>query len=178
MKIFKGKKRIVITLPRLGVVLKFPIIHALETLQTLLSLVGHKSERNFVKAFLKGDSSEGSITSFRGRMFGGILENWRERSLFKETKNVFLQETYFSFLGFCNIQKIAIPLEYRPSEFSKQMCILTDNEVFKDPHHFFGYSNFCIENGKLKILDYGGFHCHEVIKKYGTKLHEEFSVTK
>ena len=55
---------------------------------------------------------------------------------------------------------------------------ITNNEAFNDNHHFANWRNFCFENGKIKIIDYGSTRTQKVIEPWGEKIMEDFNVQK
>ena len=58
-----------------------------------------------------------------------------------------------------------------------QFFDLTDRECYYyDNHHFVNPANFCLENGKLRIVDYGSPATRQVVKKWGVILHEKVRV--
>jgi hypothetical protein len=89
--------------------------------------------------------------------------------LFKYTKN---KEMIF----WANIQQMGFrPCTINPEDFTYQMQAITNFEVIYDQHHFYNPENFFWdENGKLKMIDYGGAVTQQIIMKYGKKIHEEF----
>src|SRR5680860_1026567 len=56
-----------------------------------------------------------------------------------------------------------------------QLCELTNREVVNDEHHFSNHCNFCFTDGRLKIIDYGGTKCREIVNQFGEKISEHFN---
>ena len=182
MEIKKGQQRIVLVLPRLNIVIKFPIIYlnaAVANSFYLFRDVIRIRDKEAIKERLKieflATLDSSMITSILGSLFGGILVNWKEFKFYWKTKNSLLQPTYFSFLGIFNIQRYGKLCQSRPVDLWCQLRKLTNNEVFKDSHHFDNPNNFCVDNGRLKMLDYGNNKCQLVIMLYGEKISEFFN---
>lgn len=162
----------VFVFPSLGIAIKFPIIR-------LFSVIGniakHTARLKFRYIYLAMALPIDSHFGYKDHLLGGIAANWREFCFFCKTKNPFLQPTYFSFLGLANIQKAAELSLSDEVELWSQLYDLTDGKVLlADSHHFENSDNFCFDNGKLKILDYGNRRTHEVITEFGGKIQESF----
>ena len=85
-------------------------------------------------------------------------------------------QTYFSLFGLVNIQRSGQEVEMNSDEFMHQINHITDGEATTiDVHTFKGPYNFCSENGRLKIVDYGSRETQQVIEKWGEKIYEEFN---
>ncbi len=171
MKIEKGWNRFVIVAPKFGIAIKLPIIHLFLSIKILvkLSLIFE-----FRSIFLEMALPISDRWSYKNRLFGGIVTNWREFIFYRRTKNPFLQPTYFSFLGLINIQKMGTPCDISYVDLWCQLLNLTDSGVMADNHHFENSDNFCFDSGKLKIHDYGSIVTQKVITEYGTKIYESF----
>lgn len=183
MKISKGSKRVVITLPSFGIVIKFPVIRVFETILTIFSCL-KKRHWIFLKIFLKARGDSTGVESFRKYIFEGVLENWREYVFFQKNGNTLLQPTYFSFFGFMNIQKLGQKINLEPKEteidrkwkFRRKLEKILGDDFYKDSHHFSNPENFSWVNDKIQMHDYGGLKCQEVIKIHGAKIHATFDV--
>jgi len=112
--------------------------------------------------------------SFGSLMLRGLITNWGEFWLYYKTKNPFLQPTYFSFLGIFNIQQYGKPCDNALDPWP-QFFRLTNGQIREDNHHFEDFSNFCLNQGKIKMLDYGNKKSWGVIIAYGEKITKSFS---
>ncbi len=180
MQIKKGKDRIVVLLPSIGIVIKFPIIHIAGVFR-LLRLYLRKRNRKHLRRNVR-DEFKYSIDSMgggiKGALLRGVVANWRELRFYQTTRHPFLQPTYFSLMGLLNVQRYGASCTqggYR--ELWVQMLDLTEGGVWDDNHHFCNPDNFCLRDGKLRMVDYGCPKGYSVILQYGTKILEEFDVT-
>ena len=170
MKIKKGHYRIVLVLPFLGIAIKFPIVHVLGTMKTVFFLAKEMKWKTIRMLFtFKSD------LGFRKRLFGGILDNWREFTFFLKTRHPFLQPTYFSFFGLFNVQKVSEQCDIKYVDLWCQLYELTNGRVWDDSHHFENPDNFCFRDGKLRMLDYGSSRTHRVVIEYGQKILDSFN---
>ena len=112
-------------------------------------------------------------TCSKTNFFGGIISNWQEYRFYRQTKLPILMPTYFSFFGIFNIQKRGQILDMSYGDLWHQPYNLTNGEVFDDSHAFGNHKNFCIESGKLVMIDYCK-NTRNVLKKYGEKIQQEF----
>lgn len=172
MYVKKGKDRIVVVIPRLGIVVKLPRIKIYSALRiTFFSRGGLVS---VIKRNLSYDVW--CLSGYRSLFFKSILINWYEFWFYQTTKNPLLQPTYFSLFGLLNIQKIGLRTfslgcggMYR---YLEPYLDLRDIQYLeKDGHHFFNSHNFCLtEGGLLRMVDYGDEQTMSVISKVGGKL--------
>lgn len=110
-------------------------------------------------------------------LFSGITSNWNEYAFYRETKNSFLMPTYFSFFGLINIQKKGEIIDfwgYR--ELFDYICDNSQNrnQPFCDSHTFTEIGNFCLDQGKLRISDYGDRQVHNFLRLNGDNLFNNF----
>ena len=84
--------------------------------------------------------------------------------------------TYFSFFGLFNIQKRGKLLDVNRKDLFQQLYDLTNGEVFDDSHAFANPANFCLQNGKLVMIDYSK-KSRNVLIKYGEKIQQEFNLS-
>lgn len=173
MRFKKGRHRFVFLFSSLGIVIKLPIVHFSETVNTLA--------KHVIRIELKEIYTEMSIPmncgiiGYRDLLFSGMMANWKEFLFFCKARNSFLQPTYFSFFGFINIQKMGKLCVIKTGDLWQQLDEITNKEARRDHHHFRNPSNFCLDKkGKLRILDYGSGQTREVITKYGQKIQESF----
>ncbi len=109
-------------------------------------------------------------------MFGGFMANWNEFIFFVKTRNKFLLPTYFSFFGLINIQKKGNVLNWKDGDF---FVFLQNNskikdQIFVDAHSFDNPQNFYLDNGKLKMIDYGSRHCRSFILENWEQIQNNF----
>ena len=109
-------------------------------------------------------------------MFGGLMANWSEFVFFVKTRNKFLLPTYFSFFGLINIQKRENVLNWKDGDF---FVFLQNNskikdQIFVDAHSFDNPQNFCLDHGKLKMIDYGSRHCRSFILENWEQIQNNF----
>ncbi|MGE5426011.1 MAG: hypothetical protein ACM3PZ_02970 [Bacillota bacterium] len=110
-------------------------------------------------------------------LFSGIMANWNEYRFYRKTMNPFTMPTYFSLLGLFNIQKRGQEISFWSyKDIWKYICHNSENvnQPFCDPHSFAEIGNFCLDAGKLKMLDYGSRHVHNFLRLNGPKLFNNF----
>lgn len=198
VQISRGDHRLVVALPSLGVVLKFPRI----ALRYLVVAEGKKfiylvsSWRAFWEEVFSLGSPYNDFPdgppwalvdySFRNllktfaqeRFFAAIGDNWRERRYYKlasdETRRV-LAPTYWSFLGLVSVQAYRRPYETATNEDARVLSHLLRQRLGEDMnghgHEFFNSKNFSgLEEGALIFLDYGDLDVQVIIDKHIEKL--------
>lgn len=168
LKIKKGENRIVLILPLIRLVIKVPIIHLVNAIQILLYDLKHGSLR---KSFKYTTEQYGTWQRF---LFRGIIDNWSEFQFYRKTRHPFTQPTLISFFGLLNIQRMGSSCSIDSIDLWCQLYELTGGEVFRDSHHFNNPDNFCLENGKLGMLDYGNIRVQSVITDFGEQILERF----
>lgn len=171
VKIVQGRSRIVILLPKLGVVIKFPIIHFVVALRVFLDDLLENGKLLRDELFRYTVETYGSLKQL---LFKGVVDNWREWRFFRRTRHAFCQPTYFSFFGLVNIQRFTYSLHAQKIDPWLQLHALTNGAVFKDPHHFGNPNNFCLHDGMLMILDYGEPITQEIVLEFGDKILHNF----
>ncbi len=175
-KMKKGTNRYVFLFPSLGVVVKVPLIQV-RTAFLSLKLIVQGRELARLRNEWKRPVEDG--LGIRGLLCLGFVANWSEYLFSRETQNPFLQPTYVSFLGLLNIQKFEESDEITDwQSIWSQLLDLTERQVLIDSHHFTNPFNFCLKNGRLVMVDYGGKKCREVIARWGEKIHREFDPSK
>ena len=110
-------------------------------------------------------------------LFAGIMANHQERKFWKETKNPFVMPTHFSFFGLFNIQKRGAEIEFWDSRDVWHYVIVSsydENQPWCDNHTLCEIYNFCIDNGKLKLVDYGNRQIAEFLRINGENLYNKF----
>lgn len=177
MYIKKGRDRLVVVLPRLGVVVKFPLIRILVALR--VAWLYMRRPTHFVQnlRFELDLPVEHMLSGIKGALARGVVNNWREWQLYRTTNHALLEPTYFSMLGFLNVQKYDAPYSGTSQALWAQLLELTDGAVWADVHHFCNPANFCVRRGTLLMVDYGGSKGVPVILAYGDKIRESFDPT-
>jgi hypothetical protein len=110
-------------------------------------------------------------------MLGGIMANLQEWRFYKETKNPFCMPTLFSFFGLFNIQKKGGKVDFwgRNEIWSYIYHNSKDsNQPFCDGHTLAEPENYGMDNGKLKLVDYGSRQVGEYLKINGETLYNNF----
>ncbi len=171
MRIKMGRTRIVLLIPFLHVVLKFPRVYLLYVLRDLVRYRRNKKALKKLFAF-----PVECWWGFRDDLFGGLVANVREYQFYKTTRHQFLQPTYLS-LGFVNIQRYDAPCNTPADTLWTRLYEITNGGVFRDSHAFANPNNFSLIDGKLRIFDYASKGSQSVIKKYGRKIIREFKVS-
>ena len=173
MIIHKGSDRVVLAFPNQGFVIKVPLIKIFRAVHYFCGDFFARKWSSLRKRFIHPIRMQYSIP---GLVFRGIFANWNEFLLYQQTKNPFLQPTYFSFFGLFNIQKHNEP--YKDGELlRKEIYRIIGWRGFKlDMHHLVNPRNFTLEKGRLRILDYGSKSTRTLIEEFGKRIHEEFNV--
>lgn len=165
MHIAKGSNRVVICFPRLGFVIKFPVIHiaavAREFFQGLIS--GRLNRTISLWKKLPLDFACGGIKKW---LFYGIYANWNEFLFYLETRHDFLVPTFFSLFGLMNIQKYGDAIGF---DIADKLDV--SSYIGVDGHHFLNSGNFCYHRGALKICDYGSHETRKIITENGEKIY-------
>ena len=173
MKIHRGTQRIVVEVPWLGIVLKFPIFRIKIMLKSFVEVFEYRRARK--EPVDVEWLAEYFINDF---WYQGFIENWNEFMNYLDELHPFLQPTYFSFGGLCNIQKLGAPTDVERSALVVQIQLYTEMHAFDHSHSFFGRSNYCKDSdGKLRMTDYGSDRAYVVIQRFGRRCHEKFSFT-
>lgn len=176
MNIQKGSRRIVFVFPALGFVIKLPRIFIGTVLRHTFNAFNIKEIRKSSKRIYREFKYPMEVRGLnRDLLCKGLYDNWHEYLFYRETYHVFVLPTYFSLFGLLNIQKYGKQQEMSLGFIFGQFKRITDEEVVIDGHHFIEWKNFCIEGGKIKILDYGSVKTQYLIWKWGEKMMEEFN---
>ena len=176
----KGRYRFVFVFPSLGIAVKFPVVCLFMAIKGLFwDIRGCEFYQAYKRMTVSVDAGA-VIMGYKNILFGGVVANWREFLFYCRTKNVFLQQTYFSFFGLVNIQKAGEPSGVGVNTFWPWIREITgwhdrsDVGVYESPHHFMNPDNYCRDNCKLKFLDYGDRKVQAVIVKWGARIQESF----
>lgn len=172
MCVKKGKDRFVLVFPTLGIVIKFPIFHFLNILNRIFFDIKNRYWKSLVYVCCKWNPESQNVVS--GLLLRGIVANQRERFLWSRTHNPFLQPTIFSFFGLLNIQLYGKPHEGRHMDLWDQVRRITKEEAYSNAHQFSEISNYTLDGGRLRMLDYGGRGSAWIVVKYGKRIVENF----
>lgn len=110
-------------------------------------------------------------------LLAGIMANWNEFTFYQRTRNSFLVPTYFSLLGWFNIQKKVEPITFWSGDDIWRY--ISDNsqninQPFCSSHTFAEINNFGLDEGYLKIIDYGGHQVNSFLEVNGKKFFNNF----
>ena len=173
MHFAKGRDRMVVIIPKIGVAIKIAFIHFIMVVRQILSF-SLSGDWEYIKKLWDRELEERG--GFRNSLFGGIHANWSERKFYRETHNHFVQPTYFSFLGLINIQKCGKMCTVEDGDelmaFWTELRMITKDEVYVDPHHFQNPLNYCMHDTHVRMTDYGNTAVQQVLKVYGDMLAE------
>lgn len=171
MKIKRGRQRVVIIIPRLGFVVKFPRVY----MKRALGIAQKWGWKKFLYDFKFSTQSMGSPRYF---LFGGIVANWQEFMFFLKTRHPFLQPTYFSLLGIVNIQRYGRPCD-NFVEIINLFDSISREIVYQDLHCFTSPENFCLdEQGRVRMVDYSQKKTQQVIRRWGDEIWEALNKLK
>lgn len=115
-----------------------------------------------------------TVSSF---LLGGVMANLQERRFYKETKNPFCMPTYFSFFGLFNVQKRGGKVDFwERNEIWSYIYhnSKNSNQPFCDGHTLAETENYGMDNGRLKLVDYGSRQVGEYLKINGETLYNNF----
>lgn len=167
MKIKRGYARTVIIFRK--TVIKFPRFY----FRKALKIISYELRRGNLLRHLSKYTTE-HFGTIQITLFKGLAENWREFTFYQKHKSPILMPTFFSLFGLFNIQKAGSPLTMNSVDLWCQLYEMTNKDVFDHSHLFSNPKNFCIVDGHLKIIDYGSWRSHRVIKKWGEKIYKNF----
>ena len=192
----QGISRIVILIPRLGIVLKIARCNPLRAVKLILMAIslfpsdlGKKSyvmspakfwfykRKYHFKHGIFGPLDFRAEHSLLYLLLRGVVANTSEFIFYlRNRNNPFLIPTYFSLFGIINIQPLQRDVCTSKDKVFQHLAKFTEfNELFKyGPHTFAEQSNFCVnKEGKLCVLDYAGTGAQKMIKKYGIKFNSK-----
>ena len=177
MNIKHGTSRIVIIIDRWGFVIKLPKFYISGTLKEVWQDLKDEGIITILKDELI-DYSYRSEYSIKWRFFKGLIDNWLEYSFYRCHKLPICQPTWFSLLGWFNIQAAGqeLPKEIRLSDVYYQMGKITEEALKVGPHTFFNPKNYIITRSGIKIIDYADPRSQKVLLKHGDRMQSEFDV--
>jgi hypothetical protein len=170
MKIVNGTARKVFVFEK--IVIKLPRIYWYNGFRAILL---HIKCRNFWNTLFRFDSDE--FCSMILFLFRGMVENYHERKLYKQTKMPILVQTYFSLCGFINVQKRVNEIDIDEMDHWVQLVVLTKDGIWgKDPHAFVNKKNFANTKDKIQIMDYGSPKSQKALIKFGDIIYKEYKM--
>lgn len=178
--ISSGDDRRVIAIPHMNVVLKVARIHWWYALDFIIYAFKTHQPRGKLHEWWRHQIDESTTehnSCLKRFLFGGICANWRERRFYKERPDLkILQPTYFSLLGFLNVQRYGIPIDDAEStSVYHAFYPIAGQDLIRDSHHWVHGPNFHLTpESRPKILDYGGTKTQMILTKYGNALHDRF----
>lgn len=183
MQIKRGTSRLVICLPKLGLVIKLPLAKPIVFVRQVISAtrLGWKSKD--MKKWLKwaawlGEGTD-TVGNIRYTLLNGSYQNWQEYRLWRRTRSSFLEPTFFSLLGLVNVQKYGEQLKgISDGALWSQLLELSDKAVWSNGHHFANPENFSFRDGMIRMLDYGGRGIEEVVIQHGDNIARHFDLSK
>jgi len=133
--------------------------------------------RNMESMFIRGYEMPG-VNSI-GFLIGGIMTNYQEWRFYRKTKNIFAMPTYFSFFGLLNFQKKGEKINFWGDKdilgYLRSNCE-DPRQLQCDTHTLTKIDNFCLDNGHLKILDYGRRSLAPFLEINGEKFYNNFKI--
>lgn len=173
MQIKLGTSRIVLILPSLGVVIKFPRIRLLDVFSEIWSMPKNSRFWKRLILFVRTSRNRGDY-GLIPYLLNGLYANRSEYRFYRETKNVFAWPTTFSIGGLLNVQCVGIPARRDWGRIWSIMVDVMDRDIMKDLHCFENDTNFCEDDaGKLYLLDYASEKSQWLLQKHGAALREK-----
>lgn len=181
MSIKYGTSRLAICFPKLGVVVKLPIVRPISFLKCTYSAITFAIKYyrfESIKSSLWLTDEYDTMGNIRYTLLNGIYQNWQEYRLWKRTTSTFLEPTYFSLLGLANVQKYGEELDVSVGTLWSQIMELSEQTAWSNGHHFSDPANFSYRADSIRMLDYGGRGIAEVVEKYGVIIAKSFDPEK
>jgi|GEM_PF-1392940 len=182
----KGRHRVVLVIPSLGIVVKFPRFRKRFLIEFWRDTIRAKSLGPFVGrwsvtkrknwGWMFRDLKRALILTFMG-----MEANWGERSYYKHCSmysRLLLQPTYLSFLGVINIQEFAepAPIDESYTIYFAAEAIVGGEGMRPDGHHWSNARNFHLANGRLRVIDYGSAETQRILDEHGLSLYIGFDI--
>ncbi len=194
LEFHRGNTRNVILLFPLGVALKFPRFDLFIALRSLLKIAYLQIRFSFLKEeeiekdlqwnikwVLKGHYERSGLRCVNYCLFRGIMANRNEYKYFLEdSENPLLIRTYFSLLGFVNVQPIVTPINNFSIGLYHKICLLVEDrkELDNFDTHAWEDGNFTLRaDGSVALYDYGSSRAWPFVKKYGRKFSKILQTT-
>lgn len=171
MQVKKGTSRAVVLFPSVRLAIKFPLVH-LRIVFRLLYL--ESREEDWQKIKRNWAYPVGVRGGTKSLLFQGLVANWLEFRFWRQTRNPFLQPTYFSFFGLFNVQRADDPCNLGVNDLWYQIYDFIGNDIADDGHHFANASNFGFRDKRLKMVDYGSRETQKIVARHGASIAERF----
>lgn len=124
--------------------------------------------------FIKRYEQNGSPAQM---FFSGIMANLQEYKFYRKNKNLFVMPTYFTFFGLFNIQKRGTKIDFWENKDVWSYLlknIQNYGQAFQDGHTLSEIENYCLDDGFLKIVDYGSRRLEPFLLLHGENLFYNF----
>jgi len=179
-----GREKIVLLMPKLGIVVKLPRIRFVGVIKSVIHNL-LKGDWLRLKTHFKRAPTIPEF-SYWYPILSGIVTNFSEFWYYATTWNPFLQPTYFSLFGLINIQRYGEPCTMPQQEFRNELERIVGQKYMWDSHHFINPANFCLTVGKmrekdseisrvrLRMHDYGTPRSQAVVTICGYYIYREF----
>ncbi|OGD67055.1 hypothetical protein A2442_00310 [Candidatus Campbellbacteria bacterium RIFOXYC2_FULL_35_25] len=174
MEIKQGSSRFVIILGCF--VFKFPKIMVWVCLKDVFFIIKKDRRWKHLKFYLSRTCYSKDFPGLRYYLLNGIISNFKEYLFWLKYKNNFCEPTFFSLLGFVNIQRFSPPYNLLNKKDFWLKIRMVQNYDWDDGHHFCNSNNFNIRDGKILIVDYASSKTQRVILKHGQNIIRHFSV--
>jgi len=169
VQIKKGNSRIVVLIPFLGIVVKFPLIRLKHCWQDGIFHLKNKNMRSlfFSWFFHPIFGSSFHLYGPRTLLFRGICCNLVEFWVYIWTRDSAFVPTYFSFFGLFNIQQYFVTADQLDLDFCSKIC-----SAFGGVGECYQPRFFSCVKGHWKINNYGipGFAKHFLSKRERLQL--------
>jgi len=183
MHIKRGTSRLVICLPKLGLVIKVPLARPFVFVGHVINSINRGRQSKNIKKRLKWAVWLGKDTdvvdNIRYTLLNGTYQNWQEYRLWRCTRSSFLEPTFCSLLGLINVQKYGEQLTgISKVALWSQLLELSNQAVWSNGHHFANPDNFSFREGVIRMLDYGGHGMEYVVVEHGENIARHFTLSK
>ncbi len=183
-QVSKGQSRVVVAIPSWGIAIKFARIRS-KVVTAYFQDVSYYTREMYpnpdpaVRALFWETMTLASRRCIR-QTFGGIIDNWNERSLYKHTNTLHrlvLQPTYLSVCGLVNIQRYGKPGDVSESEsIFYAFYRIAGQALVHDSHHWIKAANFHLTPDGPKLLDYGSEETQKIVSNHGVAFYRDFDI--
>lgn len=175
MEIKRGTSRIVIVLPKLGIVIKLARTYPLAWVKHLWFLWRLRRRMNFWLE-LKDHFNAGvdDVSSFDAFLLCGLCANWQEWRYWKQHRFRALVPTYWSLFGLCNIQAYGNANSMDLNGWAlvfQRLLVATQRDIWEDNHCFCVLRNFVDYAGTIRLVDYGSLKTQRVLDQWNEQIY-------
>lgn len=162
-----GTSRWVILIPALGLVFKIAkvgLFSAVKEFFCWLKLGGWTAAKRWCRYPV------GVWGGARNLLFLGIQQNWNEWRL-SRSRHPLLARTYLS-VGLLNVQEYVPPFPDQDQFYQQVILTAVDSAYMAtcpDLHSVY-YTNFGLEQGRVRMLDYGSVHASDFVQRFGDAI--------